>query len=114
MPLKILPSRLLSVRVPNQAYRQFSGATRLQAKNRIYPSRIRQEDELNTLTLMSASSRVPLLTFWMATWCQTCKTVSPMIQELIEKEGVGKSRAASPLLKSRWTVQTLVVWPALG
>ena len=47
---------------------------------------------LHTLTLMSASSRVPLLTFWMATWCQTCKTVSPMIQELIEKDGVGEAQ----------------------
>lgn len=84
--------RTLPVRLSARVHRHFSTSRALQAKNRIYPSRVRQEDELSTLTLMSASTRVPLLTFWMATWCQTCKTVSPMIQELIEKEGVGEEQ----------------------
>lgn len=39
---------------------------------------------------MSASTRIPLITLWMATWCQTCKIVSPLVQELIEKDGVGE------------------------
>lgn len=72
--------------------RPFSTTRTARAKNRIFPARIRREDELQTLTLMSASSRIPLLTFWMATWCQTCKTVSPMLQELIERDGVGEEQ----------------------
>ena len=68
----------------------FSTTSARQVKNRIYPSRVRREDELHTLTLMSARSRVPLLTLWMATWCQSCKVVSPLICDLIGNEGVGE------------------------
>jgi len=60
------------------------------AKNRIYPTTIRKEDELQQLVLMSASTRVPLITMWMTNWCQSCKTVSPLLRELIEKERVGE------------------------
>ena len=28
----------------------------------------------------------------MATWCQTCKVVSPLVQELIEKDGIGEDQ----------------------
>ncbi len=79
-------------RLSNAAFRPFSSTTRVQAKNRIYPNRIRREDELETLTLMSASTRVPLITFWMATWCQSCKAVLPLIQELIEKDKIGEAQ----------------------
>ncbi|KAK3696306.1 hypothetical protein LTR37_018042 [Vermiconidia calcicola] len=72
--------------------RHFSASAPSRAKNRIYPNRIRREDELQTLTLMSASSRVPLITMWMTTWCQSCKMVSPMIQELIERDGIGEEQ----------------------
>ena len=41
---------------------------------------------------MSASSRVPLITLWMATWCQTSKVVSPLIQELIENDKIGEKQ----------------------
>lgn len=80
------------LRLPPGATRYFSSTPTTLAKNRIYPNRIRREDELSTLTLMSASSRVPLITLWMATWCQQCKVVSPLIQELIEKEGIGEDK----------------------
>lgn len=79
-------------RTSQQSSRCFSSAPTLCAKNRIYPNRIRREDELSTLTLMSASSRVPLITLWMATWCQQCKVVSPLIQDLISKEGIGEEQ----------------------
>lgn len=81
-----------SVRPCTLLTRHFSVTSTSAAKNRIFPNRIRREDELQTLTLMSASSRVPLITMWMATWCQTCKTVSPLLQELIEKEKVGEAQ----------------------
>ena len=41
---------------------------------------------------MSASSRVPLITFWMATWCQNCRAISPLIQELVKDDGVGEQQ----------------------
>ena len=72
--------------------RYFCSTPAARAKNRVYPNRLRREDELQTLTLMSASSRVPLITFWMATWCQNCKVVSPLIQELIKEDGVGEEQ----------------------
>lgn len=79
-------------RLPWKGTRCLSTTPTPRAKNRIYPSRIRREDELDTLTLMSASSRVPLITLWMAVWCQSCKVISPMIQELIEKDGIGEDQ----------------------
>jgi len=27
----------------------------------------------------------------MATWCQSCKVISPLIQELLEKDGIGEA-----------------------
>lgn len=88
-PITLAVRHLSSV---HTSTRRFSATTSIQAKNRIYPNRLRREDELQTLTLMSASSRVPLITLWMATWCQQCKVVSPLIQELIEKDGVGEDQ----------------------
>ncbi|CAD0027825.1 unnamed protein product, partial [Aureobasidium pullulans] len=38
------------------------------AKNRLY-NPVRYEDEFETLNLLSASSRVPLITLWSASWC---------------------------------------------
>ena len=78
--------------VSYKSVRYLSSCQPLRAKNRIYPARIRREDELQTLTLMSASSRVPLITLWMTVWCQSCKIISPMIQELIEKDGIGEDQ----------------------
>lgn len=60
------------------------------AKNRIYPTSIRREEELQTLVLMSASSRIPLITMWMTNWCASCKVVSPLIRELLDKDGIGE------------------------
>jgi thiol-disulfide isomerase/thioredoxin len=33
---------------------------------------------------------MPLLTFWTASWCSTCRTVSPLIRSLVES-GVGEA-----------------------
>ncbi|KAF2478919.1 hypothetical protein BDY17DRAFT_319470 [Neohortaea acidophila] len=84
LALRSAPLRRLS-------QKHFSTTASALAKNRVYPNRIRREDELQTLTLMSASSRVPLITLWMATWCQSCKVVSPLVQDLIEKDKIGEA-----------------------
>lgn len=85
--------RLLRAPTANTAARRnFSSTSTLQAKNRIYPNRIRNEDEFQTLLLMSASSRVPLLTLWRTQWCSSCGAVAPLLRELIETEGVGEAQ----------------------
>lgn len=52
---------------------------------------VRYEDEFETLNLLSASSRIPLITLWSATWCPSCKVISPLLKELI-KDGVGEAQ----------------------
>lgn len=76
--------------IPNR--RTFGSSAISLAKNRIYPASIRGEDELQTMLLASASTRVPLITLWTANWCPSCKIVSPIIRELIEKDGVGEEQ----------------------
>ncbi|USW49504.1 Putative Thioredoxin-like superfamily [Septoria linicola] len=74
--------------------RQFATSPIHAARNRIYPTRIRNEDELHTLILSSASSRVPLITLWMTTWSRDCDEVLPIIRELIEQDGVGEDKGS--------------------
>ncbi|WPH04181.1 thioredoxin, mitochondrial [Acrodontium crateriforme] len=71
--------------------RFFSSTPRSAAKNRIYPSTVRSESELQTLVLMSANSRTPLITMWMTNWCSSCKVISPMMRSLLIDEGVGEA-----------------------
>lgn len=59
------------------------------ARNRIYSAAVRTEEEFENLNLLSASSRVPLITLWTASWCPSCKVVSPLVQQLI-RDGVGE------------------------
>ena len=85
-----LASRLLRASPARTATRQFSTTRASQAKNRIFPAPVRSEDELQTLLLMSASTRTPLLTLWKTNWCSSCKIVAPLIRELVEKDGIGE------------------------
>ena len=91
MHIRSAVSAAKSFGLPQNTVRLLSSSPVKRTKNRIYPARIRREDELQTLTLMSASSRVPLITLWMAVWCQNCRVISPIVQELIEKDGVGEA-----------------------
>lgn len=50
---------------------------------------IRRPDDFSTYLLLSTSSRTPLLTFWTASYCNTCRTASPILEELISS-GVGE------------------------
>lgn len=74
--------------------RSFSSHAPLHARNRIYPVRIRNESELHTLILSSASSRIPLLTLWMTTWDAHSDTISSLIKTLLETEGVGEEQGS--------------------
>ncbi|KAK4999873.1 hypothetical protein LTR66_001184 [Elasticomyces elasticus] len=81
-----------SVRLTILAIRALSTTAARKSKNRLY-NKIRTENELNTLLLLSASSRIPLLTLWTANWCPSCKVISPVIRELIE-DGVGEEEGS--------------------
>ena len=49
---------------------------------------IRSPSELDTLTLLSASSRKALITLWTASWCPSCRIVAPIVREVTEEENV--------------------------
>ena len=57
--------------------------------NRIFDP-VRQPNDLHTLTLLNAADNRSLITFWSASWCQTCQTVKPLIRSLVEEEKVGE------------------------
>ncbi|KAH6973606.1 hypothetical protein BKA56DRAFT_102519 [Ilyonectria sp. MPI-CAGE-AT-0026] len=85
------------IRSPVQALAQPRGAVARaflstseprRAKNQIYAP-IRNPDSFTTYLSLSSSARTPLLTFWTASWCSTCRVVSPMLRSLIEA-GVGE------------------------
>lgn len=33
-----------------------------------------------------------MITLWTASWCPSCKIVTPLVRELIEKEGAGENK----------------------
>ncbi|KAH6992415.1 hypothetical protein EDB82DRAFT_142968 [Fusarium venenatum] len=72
-----------------------SSSTPRQAKNQIYAP-IRNNDSFSTYLSLSTSSRTPLLTFWSASWCSTCKAVSPLLHDLVES-GVGEEEGGVSL-----------------
>jgi len=85
---KSLFACLSSRKVVYRPLRSFSTTPSNPAKNRIYTV-IRNPEELSNYILLSASSRTPLITLWTSSWCPTCRTVSPILEELISS-GVGE------------------------
>ncbi|CAG5163609.1 uncharacterized protein ALTATR162_LOCUS6506 [Alternaria atra] len=57
--------------------------------NRVFDP-IRQPNDLHTLTLLNAADNRSLITFWTASWCQTCQAIKPLIKQLIEEEKIGE------------------------
>ena len=51
---------------------------------------MRAPDEFHTLNLLSSSSNRPLITLWTTSWRSSCATVSPILKELIEHDGIGE------------------------
>jgi len=89
MLVKTLPRLLLRPSYLAGAHRGFASTTSKRAKNRVYTV-VRNPEELSNYILLSASSRTPLITLWTTSWCSTCRTVSPILEELISS-GVGES-----------------------
>lgn len=50
---------------------------------------VRRPDDFQSYLLLSSSARAPLLTFWTASYCSTCRAISPILNELLES-GVGE------------------------
>ena len=53
-----------------------------ESKNRIYTP-IRNPASLHETILLSTSSRVPLITYWTASYCPPCKTISPLLNKIL-------------------------------
>jgi thiol-disulfide isomerase/thioredoxin len=86
MILRRIPA--LRVALPRTQTRTF--LTPSAPTNRVFDS-IRQPNDLHTLTLLNAADNRALITFWSASWCATCRTVKPLVRELIESERVGEA-----------------------
>ncbi|KAI9837129.1 MAG: hypothetical protein M1837_003125 [Sclerophora amabilis] len=50
---------------------------------------IRNPSDLSTLLLLSSSSGIPLITLWTASWCPSCRVVSPLLRQLVDAPGAG-------------------------
>ncbi|CAG9995852.1 unnamed protein product [Clonostachys byssicola] len=70
--------------------------TTANAKNQIFDP-VRNTNSLDTYLSVSASSNTPLLTFWTASWCSTCRAVYPLVRSLIE-QGTGEAEGGVNLV----------------
>ncbi|KAH8803149.1 hypothetical protein F5884DRAFT_756444 [Xylogone sp. PMI_703] len=52
---------------------------------------VRFPDDFLTYLQLSTSTRRPLITLWTASYCATCRQITPLLQELIGDEGVGEA-----------------------
>ncbi|KAH6888091.1 hypothetical protein B0T10DRAFT_67663 [Thelonectria olida] len=78
------------------AFRAFlSTSEPRRAKNQIYAP-IRNPNSFTTYLSLSSSSRTPLITLWTASWCSTCRVVSPLLRSLVES-GVGEDEGGVSL-----------------
>jgi thiol-disulfide isomerase/thioredoxin len=73
-----------------RAFSLFPSANNRSHTNRLFDN-VRQPQDIHTLTLLNAADNRSLITFWSASWCQTCQAVKPLVKQLIEEERVGES-----------------------
>lgn len=88
----ILPktTRAFRFSIPQaRAFSLFPSANNRTHNNRLFDN-VRQPQDLHTLTLLNAADNRSLITFWSASWCQTCQAVKPLVKYLIEEERVGE------------------------
>ncbi|CAD6447698.1 12e548d1-2ac2-49c8-9571-f396a1bfd27d [Sclerotinia trifoliorum] len=69
-------------------YRHFASTPPNKGQNRIY-SPVRYPSDLTTYISLSTSTSKPLLTLWTTSSCSTCRTISPLLHEIIEN-GTGE------------------------
>jgi thiol-disulfide isomerase/thioredoxin len=68
---------------------------------------VRRPDDFSTYLLLSTSSRIPLITFWTASYCNTCRTVAPVLQELISS-GVGEAEGGVSFAETEFDSQDIM------
>ncbi|KAF7905776.1 hypothetical protein EAF00_000055 [Botryotinia globosa] len=73
---------------PTHSRRQFASTAAKKDQNRIY-SPVRYPPDLATYISLSTSSSKPLLTLWSTSYCSACKTISPLLRQILEA-GVGE------------------------
>ncbi len=83
-------ARTFRLSIPQaRAFSLFPSANNRSYTNRLFDN-VRQPQDLHTLTLLNAADNRSLITFWSASWCQTCQAVKPLVKQLIEEERVGE------------------------
>jgi thiol-disulfide isomerase/thioredoxin len=55
----------------------------------MYLPSVRNLDQFYNYQLLSSSSRTPLITLWTTSYCPTCRTIAPLLKNLVES-GVGE------------------------
>lgn len=84
-------ARTLRIPLPQRrAFSLFPSATNRAHTNRLFDN-VRQPQDLHTLTMLNAADNRALITLWSASWCTTCRAVTPLVKALIEEERVGES-----------------------
>lgn len=51
---------------------------------------VRRPSDFHTYLLLSSSARTPLITLWTTSWCAHCRTVGPLVREMVAS-GVGEA-----------------------
>ncbi|KAL6719093.1 hypothetical protein ACLMJK_003328 [Lecanora helva] len=70
-------------------------------------STIRSTTELDNLILLHASKRRAFITLWTASWCPSCKAVTPLIRDIIGKQGAGENRGGVGFAEVEFDAPTL-------
>jgi thiol-disulfide isomerase/thioredoxin len=50
-------------------------------------NRIRNEGDFHTALRLSAAANIPMITYWTASYCPPCRTVKPLLHELLQQGG---------------------------
>ncbi|KFH43564.1 Thioredoxin-like protein [Hapsidospora chrysogenum ATCC 11550] len=62
-----------------------------QAGNQVFDP-VRSPNSLQTYISLSTAANVPLLTFWTASWCPSCRAIAPLLHSLLRDSRVGEDR----------------------
>ncbi|KAI4223487.1 MAG: hypothetical protein L6R36_005395 [Xanthoria steineri] len=86
----LIPNPKASFLLKLHSIRAFTASPPRRLKNRVY-NPVRSESELTTLLQLSTTNKTPLVTFWTASWCPSCRTIRPFLADLIERDALGEA-----------------------
>jgi thioredoxin-like negative regulator of GroEL len=61
------------------------------------PNSVRRPEDLHTYLQLSATARTPLLTLWTASFCGTCRTIAPLVRDVVAA-GTGEAEGGVGLV----------------